>query len=228
MKAKVLIVEDDTEVQDYLTSYLIEQGFMVKSCVKGAQVMPTIDSFEPDIVLLDLQLPDMKGESVARSVKEDYPDLPIIMLTAKSHVYDKISGFKAGADDYVTKPFEPDELVVRIQARLKDKINTTTTLQVGDLVLDTKTVTVKRGDKEIALSPQEFRLLEYLMANKNIVLSRDKILSRVWSVAADIETRVVDVYMGYLRKKIDAPFNKKLIHSVRGFGYVLKEPQEEV
>jgi DNA-binding response OmpR family regulator len=145
------------------------------------------------------------------------------MLTAKDSVGDKVSALNAGADDYVTKPFSIDELMARIKTRLRNTSGQKSSIKVGELELNTQTVQVTRSGKEIVLTPQEFRLLEYLMKNKGIVLSREMILNRIWMMSSDVDTRVVDVYMGYLRKKIDAGFNKPLLHSIRGFGYTIKD-----
>src|SRR3990172_1547263 len=163
----------------------------------------------------------MSGESVCRQIRRQFPDLPIIILTAKDTTEDVIKGLNLGADDYITKPFSGDELLARIKARLRDK--TEEELKVADLFLDNKTLEVKRHGKLIKLSPKEFKLLQYLMSNKGRVLSREMILNRIWLTSPDIETRVVDVYMGYLRKKIDVGSHRPLIHSMRGFGYVIKE-----
>lgn len=225
MSAEILIVEDDRDVQDLIQKMLTERGYTVRAASKGSVVMTMIDACRPDVVLLDLQLPDLKGESICKSIKQEYPDLPIIMLTSKSTISDKVGGFDAGADDYMTKPFEMDELLVRIQAKLKRIQAQSDQITVGDLVLDRRTISVKRGGKPIPLTPQEFKLLEYLMINKNNVLSREMILSRVWSFTTEVESRVVDVYIGYLRKKIDGGSPVNLIQSVRGFGYMLKDSQ---
>src|SRR5690606_4404143 len=147
-----------------------------------------------------------------------------IMLTAHQEQTDVVKGLSLGADDYLAKPFEGQELLARVKARLRNRGVDGKSLQVADLVLNTETMQVHRGEREIQLTPQEFRLLEYLMLNANRVLSRDMILSRIWQTTPDIETRVVDVYIGYLRKKIDKGEGAKLIQSVRGFGYSLRDP----
>ncbi len=181
-----------------------------------------IEKSEPDLVILDLNLPDMQGEGVCQEIRKINPTLPIIILTAKSGVNEKVQGLNLGADDYITKPFIPEEFVARVRTRLRDKASGGTKLQVEDLELDQQKVEVKRGGKVIVLTAHEFKLLEYLMTHPGVVLSRDMILNRVWAYNFDVESRVVDVYMGYLRKKIDADYPQKLLHSVRGFGYVLK------
>jgi DNA-binding response OmpR family regulator len=219
---RVLIIEDDPALQEYLKEFLREQGYSPKVESRGADALVSIEKSPPNLVLLDLNLPDVSGESVCIQIRKIYPDLPIIILTAKANVEDRIKGLNLGADDYVTKPFNGDELLARIKARMRSQTNENM-LTVGDLTLDPKTIEVKRAGKEISLTPQEFKLLEYLMQNKGIVLSRESILNRIWLYSPDIESRVVDVYMGYLRKKIDKDFKKKLINSVRGFGYTIKD-----
>lgn len=219
----VLVVEDDPGVQKYLKELLLDNGFSVQSASDGVQALNSIQKLVPDLVILDLGLPNMSGEAVCMEIRKKYPDLRIIILTAKDGVADIIQGLNLGADDYITKPFVADELLARIKARLRYQNGSDSKLTVGDLELDNKTLEVKRAEKEIQLTSQEFKLLHYLMSNKGRILTREMILNRVWLYSPDIETRVVDVYMGYLRKKIDQDFEKKLLHSVRGFGYMIKE-----
>lgn len=221
MAKTILVVEDNSELQDFLKDLLLENGFAARGASTGATALKTIKTSRVDLVLLDLGLPDMSGESVCREIKQRLPDLPIIILTAKDTTEDVIKGLNLGADDYITKPFKGEELVARTKARLRDKIEEK--LNVADLLLDGKTFEVERHGKSIKLSPKEFKLLQYLMSNRNTVLSREKILNHIWSYSPDIETRVVDVYIGYLRQKVDGGFSQKLIHSVRGFGYTLKD-----
>jgi DNA-binding response OmpR family regulator len=223
MNPKILIVEDDTDFQHYLRNLLLEHGFLVEIASKGSQALAAVQKHEPDLVVLDLTLPDMQGEDVCRLIREQSSSLPIIMLTAKNKTNQKIEGLSLGADDYITKPFVPEELLARIKARLRKSNPNQVRLKIADLELDTQTVTVKRQHKSISLTPYEFKLLEYLMLNKGVVLSREMILNRVWAYAPDIESRVVDVYIGYLRKKVDQGFKKQLIHSIRGFGYTIKD-----
>jgi two-component system OmpR family response regulator len=202
---------------------LTQENFTVKTAAKGILGLEMVNKTIPDIVILDWTLPDIDGQGVCREIRKNHPDLPIIMLTAKDSVGDKVSALNAGADDYVTKPFSIDELMARIKTRLRNTSGQKSSIKVGELELNTQTVQVTRSGKEIVLTPQEFRLLEYLMKNKGIVLSREMILNRIWMMSSDVDTRVVDVYMGYLRKKIDAGFNKPLLHSIRGFGYTIKD-----
>ncbi len=224
MLNNILIVEDDSGLQKYLKEFLIDNGFTANIAGDGVTALRMIKKSPPDIVVLDLGLPDMTGESVCLEIRKNNPDLPVIILTAKDTVADVVAGLNLGADDYVTKPFVADELLARISARLRNQ-NTAkdNKLKVDGLALDNKTFEVERDGKSIQLTPQEFKLLEYLMNNQGRILTREMILNRVWLYSPDIETRVVDVYMGYLRKKIDQDFEKKLLHSVRGFGYMIKE-----
>ncbi len=224
MLNNILIIEDDSGLQKYLKEFLIDNGFTANIAGDGVTALRIIKKSPPDLAILDLGLPDMTGESVCLEIRKNYPNLPVIILTAKDTVADVVAGLNLGADDYVTKPFVADELLARITARLRNQ-NTSkdNKLTVADLELDNKTFEVSRNGTQIQLTPQEFKLLEYLMNNKGRILTREMILNRVWLYSPDIETRVVDVYMGYLRKKIDQDFEKKLLHSVRGFGYMIKD-----
>lgn len=219
----IMVVEDDLGLQKYLKELLLDNGYSVQVAPDGVAALNTLKKAEPDLMVLDLGLPNMSGEAVCLEVRKKYPELPVIILTAKDSITDIVNGLNLGADDYMTKPFVADELLARIKARLRKKENGDHKLEVGDLELDNKTLEVKRDGKLIQLTPQEFKLLQYLMSNKGRILTREMILNRVWLYSPDIETRVVDVYMGYLRKKIDEESEKKLLHSVRGFGYMIKE-----
>jgi two-component system, OmpR family, response regulator ArlR len=223
MTSTVLVVEDDPGLQKYLKELLWENAFVVHVAPDGVQALNSLNKLKPDIMILDLGLPNMTGESVCVEAKKKYPELPIIILTAKDTTNDIVEGLNLGADDYMTKPFVADELLARIKARLRGSEDNSGKLVVGDLELDNKSFEVKRANKLIHLTPQEFKLLEYLMNNKGRILTREMILNRVWLYSPDIETRVVDVYMGYLRKKIDDEFKEKLLKSVRGFGYMIKD-----
>jgi DNA-binding response OmpR family regulator len=223
MLNKILIVEDDASLQKYLKELLLDNQFSVQVASDGISALNTIAKLPPDLVILDLGLPNMSGESVCQEIRKKYPELPVIILTAKDSVSDIVSGLNLGADDYMTKPFVADELLARVNARLRNNTGIDTKLKVDNLELDDKALEVKRDGKLIQLTPQEFKLLEYLMRNKGRILTREMILNRVWLYSQDIETRVVDVYIGYLKKKVDAPYGKKLLHSVRGFGYMIKD-----
>ncbi|MBI2022658.1 response regulator transcription factor, partial [Candidatus Daviesbacteria bacterium] len=207
----------------YLKELLLDNGYSVQSAADGIAALNIIKKTQPDMVVLDLGLPNMSGETVCLEIRKNYPTLPVIILTAKDTISDIVQGLNLGADDYITKPFVADELLARIKARFRSSNGTDAKLKVGDLELDSQSLEVKRGEKPIQLTPQEFKLLQYLMSNKGRILTREMILNRVWLYSPDIETRVVDVYMGYLRKKVDSGFKDSLLHSVRGFGYMIKD-----
>jgi len=219
----LLIIEDDKNLQQYLQDLLIGEGYSVKALSDGIKALETIETIHPDLVILDLVLPTVKGESICKDIKKDYPELPVIILTGKDTVSDKINALELGADDYITKPFIAEELILRIKARLKENRPDHNMVEIADLAMNMDSMEVKRGSRAISLTPQEYKLLETLVVNKDKVLSREALLNKIWPNSFDIETRVVDVYISYLRKKIDRGFRKKLIHSVRGFGYVLKD-----
>lgn len=218
------MIDDDKDILSYISDLLRKNDFVVKTATGGTAGLDLIAKANPQLVLLDLFLPDIKGESVCREIKKKNPELPVIILTARDSIEEKVNGLESGADDYVPKPFSPEELIARIKARLRNVAGSKGggLLTVGDLILDPKRIRVTRGGKQIDLTPNEFKLLEYLMKNVGIVLTRDMILNNVWLYSPDVETRVVDVYMGYLRKKIDGKAKKKLLHSIRGFGYTLR------
>lgn len=219
----ILVVEDDLGVQKYLRELLLDHGYSVQTATDGIEAIENIRKSQPDLVILDLGLPKIPGESVVAEIRKNWPNLRVIILSAKDSITDIVQGLNLGADDYLTKPFVADELLARIKARVKRLGGDNTKMVVGDLELDNQTMEVKRSGKLIQLTPQEFKLLQYLMHNKGQILTREMILNRIWLYSPDIETRVVDVYMGYLRKKIDKGHKKPLLHSVRGFGYVIKE-----
>lgn len=223
MTIQIMVVEDDENIRLFLSEFLTDKGYKVKAFGEGLSALKYIKKMPPDLTILDLGLPKMTGESVCKEMKKEYPEMPVIILTAKDTTSDIIKGLNIGADDYLTKPFESDELFARIEARLRTTNKNKGILKIDDLELDTDKIQVRRGGHPIQLTTQEFKLLEYLINNKNKVLSRDIILNRVWLYSYDVDTRVVDVYIGYLRKKIDKGFKKKLIHSVRGFGYTIRE-----
>jgi len=221
MKEKILFIEDEKDLQMSLRIFFLEKNFQVQQAYSGAEGLKKIEDSVPDIIVLDLGLPDIQGEVVCQQIKTDYPNIPVIILTAKNTPKDIVTGLGMGADDYVPKPFDLEELLARIKARLH-KNGHSSVLEVADLKMDLENYEVARGDKKIILTPTEFSLLEYLIRNRDHVVTRDSILNRVWSYESDVQTRVVDVYIGYLRKKIDKPFKNKLIHNVRGFGYTIK------
>jgi two-component system OmpR family response regulator len=223
MLQTVFVLEDDQDLREYLKELLLDNGYAVQDFADGVSILKAIKRTQPDLIILDLGLPDISGETVCTDIKKLYPDIPIVILTARDSVSDVVRGLDIGADDYMTKPFAGEELVARIKARLRQGENHESKLKAGDLELDNETLEVRRANKVISLTQTEFQLLQYLLSNKGRVLTREMILNRVWAYSSDIESRVVDVYVGYLRKKIDSTYDKKLIQSVRGFGYMIKD-----
>lgn len=223
MTETILIVEDQKELQTYLKEFLVDNDYLVLTASDGISALNMISKSQPDLVLLDLGLPNMSGESVCLEIRKKWPDLKVIILSARNDTLDIVKGLNLGADDYVTKPFQLEELLARIKVRFRQNTKHSTKRSVADLDLDLETHEVKRGKELITLSPTEFKLLDYLMANKGKVITREMILNKIWAASPDIETRSVDIYIGYLRKKIDEGHKQKLIHSIRGFGYIVKE-----
>lgn len=221
MVSKILVVEDEEGIQEYLKDLLLDDGYSVETASDGISGLNIIKKSKPDLVILDLGLPNMTGDAVLTEIKKKYNDIPIIILTAKDATTDMVNTLNLGADDYITKPFVADVLLARVKARLRH--GGEDNISIADLEVNSKTMEVKRNGRLIPLSPQEFKLLQYLATNKGRVLTREMILNRIWLYSYDVDTRVVDVYIGYLRKKIDSDFDKKLIHSVRGFGYIMKD-----
>lgn len=221
----IVVVEDDKDLNRYLEKLLTEQRYVVHPVSHGVQALTLIEQINPNLVLLDLTLPDIAGETVCSQIKKLYPELPVIMLTAKDQDTEIVNGLNLGADDYVTKPFQSEELLARIHARLREKPQDKI-IRIDDLEINTDTFEAKRAGKLIPLTRTEYTLLHYLAINQGKVLTREMILSTVWAYTPDVESRVVDVYVGYLRRKIDQSFPKKLIISVRGFGYMLRPPKE--
>ncbi len=222
MLKTVLVVEDEKEIKNFIKKALVDQGYNVEEAGDGAEAIKKVEGDMPDLVILDLGLPKISGETVAAEIKRDYPHIPIIMLTARTQSSDIIAGFKLGADNYMPKPFIMDELLARVKARLSSSGSDNNVLKVADLELNNASKEVKRGGRLISLTPKEFELLHYLMSNTGRVLSREMILNKVWLYSPEIESRAVDVYIGYLRRKIDSGRKKKLIKSIRGFGYTVK------
>jgi len=221
MNPIILVVEDDPDIREFLEEILREQNYTVYTAEKGTQALKLVEKISPNLIILDLGLPDLNGEAVCSRIKKYNPEIPIIILTASEDTQDVVSSFDKGADDYVNKPFVNEELLARIKGQLRKQKRSDPEISIQDLLLNTDTLEVKVNGKLIELTQTEFELLHYLMVNANRVLSREQILSHVWSQDPDIETRVVDVYIGYLRKKVDIG-ERKLIHSKRGYGYVLK------
>jgi heavy metal response regulator len=221
---RVLVIEDEKKVADFISNGLAEEGYAVDVVAHdGDQGYFLATTNEYDAILLDIMLPKMDGFTLCTKLRAEDNHTPILMLTAKDAIKDKVRGLDAGADDYLTKPFAFEELLARIRSLLRKKsLQQKTRFQVDNLVLDTITHIVSRGEREIQLSVKEYALLEYLMRNTGSVVTRTMIAEHVWDISFDTFTNVIDVYISYLRNKIDRGHETKLIHTVRGRGYVLK------
>lgn len=223
---RILLVEDERKIADSLKKGLIEQNFNVEVAYDGVAGRKLFESQPFDLVILDINLPGISGISLCKKIRNRNPGIPIIMLTALSTTHDKIDGFDAGADDYIVKPFDFKELLVRIRALLKriyHNFHVGNILKVGDLVINLDNKEVTRAGHGISLTAKEFQLLEYLVRNRNRVVSRADIALNVWDIDFDTKTNVIDVYVNFLRKKLDHDHDKKIIHTQVGVGYILKE-----
>ena len=225
-KKKVLYVEDE-ETLAFLTSDNLEQHFDVVHCANGKLGLDTFCKNQFDIVVTDIMMPEMDGFEVCRKLREEGISTPILMLTAKNQENDIVNGLDFGADDYLAKPFSFEVLLARIRALLRrPKEKQAEILRVGDLSLNPATKQVQRADQEINLTAKEYALLEYLMRNAGIVRSKEQIISHVWDFDADVLPNNVELFIMFLRKKIDKPFGQKLIHTVSGFGYKIEAKNE--
>lgn len=224
---KILIVEDEKKIATTLKKGLAENGYHVDLAFDGLIGKRLFESNSYDLLILDINLPGINGYDLCKAIRNTNQHIPIIMLTAMNTTEDKIEGFDTGTDDYIIKPFEFKELLVRIRALLKRTMNqqlpTGNILKVADLEMNLDTKEVKRADQSITLTAKEFQLLEYFMRNRNRVLSRADIAERVWEIDFDTQTNVIDVYVNYLRNKIDKKFDTRLIHTQVGMGYIMKE-----
>jgi two-component system copper resistance phosphate regulon response regulator CusR len=220
---RFLVVEDEKKMAGFLKKGLSEAGYSVDVAESGAAAESLVAETEYDLVVLDVMLPDQNGMDTARHLRRDGYAGFILMLTALSETKDKVNGLDAGADDYLPKPFIFDELLARVRALLRRKAGGTSILRFADLEMNLVTRQVNRGGQDVQLTAKEFALLEYFMRNANRPVTRVQIAEHVWDVHFDTESNVIDVYINHLRKKIDiAPF-KKLIHTIVGYGYVLKQ-----
>ena len=221
---RILVVEDEKKVADFIRRGLKEEGYAVDVADNGEEGLFLAQTNPYDLILLDLMLPKLDGLALCRKLRQEKDVTPVIMLTAKDEVKDKVKGLDAGADDYLTKPFSFEELLARIRAILrKGSRRQQTSLQVADITLDLLSHTVTRAGKEIELTSKEFSLLEYFMRNCGSVVTRTMISEHVWDLNFDTFTNVIDVYVTYLRKKIDPGRRASLIQTVRGRGYVMKD-----
>lgn len=221
---RLLLAEDEMDLNRVITKRLEKEGYSVDSCYDGEDALHYIDVGEFDAIILDIMMPKLSGLDVLTKIRAKGNDTPVLFLTAKDSVEDRVCGLDAGAEDYLVKPFAFDELLARIRVLVrKQGKQTTNEYRYADLVIDISSHMVWRGNDKISLSAKEFEILEYMVRNKEVVLSREKIENHVWNFDYTGGTNVIDVYIRYLRKKIDAPYENKLIHTIRGSGYVLRE-----
>ena len=220
---RVLVIEDEAKVASFIRRALEEESYAVDVCADGAKGLDLALSETYDLIILDLMLPGLPGLEVLKSLRKEKVHTPVLVLTARSQVEQKVKGLDAGADDYLTKPFAIDELLARVRAHLRrGPSDVMGVLQVDDLVLNPVTREVTRGGQRIELTGKEYALLEYLMRNPGRILTRPMIVEHVWNMDFDTFTNVIDVYVNYLRNKIDRGRERKLIQTVRGSGYVLR------
>ncbi len=222
---RILIIEDEEKIARFIELELEFEGYEVEKALDGREGLALAQACPFDLILLDIMLPGLNGIEVLRRIRL-FSDVPVILLTARDTVVDKVTGLDSGADDYITKPFAIEELLARIRLALRKKraaAPPSTILEAGIIRLDPVRREVWAGEHQLELTKKEFDLLQFLMENKNIVMKREVLLERVWGYDFEGETNVVDVYIRYLRAKIEEPFDIKLIHTVRGVGYVIKD-----
>ncbi len=221
---RILLVEDEKDLAAIIKQGFTEQGYVVDVAHDGEEGLYMAENFPVDAIVLDIMLPVMDGLEVLKRLRKKGSTTPVILLTARDALLDKIKGLDTGADDYLTKPFIFDELLARIRSLLRRKTEVKqAVIRIGDVEINTASHEVSRGGKPVTLSAREYALLEYMAYRKGEVVSRTDIVEHIYHEETDMDSNVVDVYINYLRKKIDRDFKKKLIHTVRGAGYMLKE-----
>lgn len=224
---RILLAEDDRAINRVIVRRLKWEGYSVDACFDGREALDYLDVVEYDAVILDVMMPGMDGFEVLTRMRERGDKTPVLFLTARDSLADKVEGLDLGADDYLVKPFEFEELMARLRVLIRRKGSSVSNVySCADLTVDSARHRVTRGGTEITLTAREYALLEYLIRNKGLVLSRDQIETNLWSGDYIVGSNVVDVYIRMLRKKIDADYSPKLIQTVRGYGYVLKEPEK--
>ncbi|AFH47864.1 OmpR family response regulator [Ignavibacterium album JCM 16511] len=221
---RILVVEDEKKVASFIKKGLEEEYYSVDVAFDGKEGLKLALSEEYDLIILDLMLPFKDGLTILKELREEKIFTPVLILTARDTIQDKVTGLDSGADDYLAKPFSFEELLARIRALLRrNSVDKNNILKAGDLKLDTQTHKAYRNDIEIQLTAKEYAILEYLMRNKNRVISRTKLSEHIYEFHFDPETNVIDVYINKLRNKIDKGFDKQIIHTVRGVGYLIKD-----
>ena len=221
---RLLYAENEEDLNKVVTKKLTEEGFSVDSCFDGREAIDNVQFTEYDAAILDIMMPHADGFAVLKELRKLKKNTPVLFLTARDSIEDRVTGLDSGANDYLVKPFSFEELLARIRVLTREKHNLTENiLSIGDLELNLSSHIVTRGGTEINLTSKEYQLLEYLLYNKEKVLSREKIENHIWNYDYEGGTNVIDVYIRYLRKKIDDGFPTKLIHTVRGAGYVIRE-----
>lgn len=221
---RILLAEDERDLNSIIAQKLTADGYSVDCCYDGAEAMDILSYTEYDAIILDIMMPKADGFTVLQTLRDSGKTTPVLFLTARDAAADRVRGLDSGANDYLVKPFSFEELTARLRVMTRTAFGAASNvLTVGDLAMDCAAHTVRRGNRDIALSAKEYALLEYLMHNKGVVLSREKIENHIWNFDYEGGTNVVDVYISYLRKKIDGGATQKLIHTVRGRGYVLRE-----
>jgi heavy metal response regulator len=221
---KILIIEDEKRLAEILKKGLEEHSFIVELSFDGEEGLYMTETFTYDAIILDLMLPKMDGFTILNRLRTKKIDVPVLVLTARGEIEDRVKGLNTGADDYIVKPFEFSELLARLKAIIRRaKGRASPILKIDNLTIDTNSRTVKRGGKEIKLSAKEYSILEYLALNKGRIISRTELIDHIYDMNFDLDSNIIDVYINYLRNKIDRTHNKKLIHTVRGAGYILRE-----
>ena len=221
---RLLYAEDEEDLNRIVTKKLTEEGFSVDSCFNGREAIDNVQFTEYDAAILDIMMPHADGFAILKELRKLKKNTPVLFLTARDSIEDRVTGLDSGANDYLVKPFSFEELLARIRVLTREKHGLTENiLSIADLSLNLSSHTVTRGGTEISLTSKEYQLLEYLLYNKEKVLSREKIENHIWNYDYEGGTNVIDVYIRYLRKKIDDGFPTKLIHTVRGAGYVIRE-----
>ena len=225
---RILVVEDAKDLNRLIVKTLQKAGYSVDGCFNGEDAMAHLDGAEYDVVLLDVMMPKMDGYECLRRMRERGVDAPVLFLTAKDAVADRVKGLDLGADDYLVKPFDFDELLARIRAMTRKRTgNRSNCFMLADLEVDIQTRTAKRGGVEIVLLPKEFTILEHLMRNQGIVISREQLENRIWNYEYSGSSNNIDGYMSRLRKKIDGEREDRLLHTIRGVGWVLREQEKK-